>query len=265
MPIIQVEVARADARARAGAARDGVGRRDEGVRPVVEVEERGLCPLQQAPACRIATAHWSASSTTSWPRAAHAPRRGHRRHVPRPRPRGRTPSSRRPTPSRSRGPMPIAKGYVPWSRSRNVAAPLQEHVAARGQLVVEEADRVGDHRGDPRRVLGEVGVGDLRRRHREPVVDAREHAVLLLEHDVELLAEDLLVQDLLDEKIFRQKLDVAPRRRTACSRASTTGSRCRRRRSPTPTSPSTRRGLPRSSPTCSASSTTSWPRAATWS
>ena len=113
------DVARSDARAGARAAGDGVGRRHERVRPVVEVEERRL-------------------------------------------------------------------------------GALQEHVAARGELVVEEPDGVGDHGRDPRRVLVEVRVGDLGGGHREPVVDAREHAVLLLEHDVELLAEDLLVEQVLD-------------------------------------------------------------------
>ena len=45
----------------------------------------------------------------------------------------------------------VTKGYVPWSRSRNVAcAPLEEDVLTGLQRLVDEADRVVDvrrHRG----------------------------------------------------------------------------------------------------------------------
>ena len=54
----------------------------------------------------------------------------------------------------------------------------------------------------------------------------------------------LRVQDLLDEKIFREKLELALARRTACSRRSTTVSRSTRRRS----RPTTSRWCPRLEP-----------------
>ena len=70
----------------------------------------------------------------------------------------------------SRGPMPEpvhappgdgvrggheGVGPVVEVEERRLGA-LEEHVAPRGELVVEEPDGVGDHRRDPRRVLVEV-------------------------------------------------------------------------------------------------------------
>ena len=74
---------------------------------------------------------------------------------------------------------------------------LEQHVLARLQRVVDEAHGVGDHRLDPGRVHVEVVAGDLVGRQREAVVDLGQDLVLLLHHQVELLAEDLRVEEVL--------------------------------------------------------------------
>ena len=114
-----VDVAWAQSRARAGAAGDRVGRRHEGVGPVVEVEEGGLGALEQ-------------------------------------------------------------------------------DLAALVHGVVDHADGVAHHGLDPRGVLAQVVVGDLGGVERQPVVDLGQDGVLLLEGHVELLAEDLGVEEVLD-------------------------------------------------------------------
>ena len=63
--------------------------------------------------------------------------------------------------------------------------------------VMEQADRVGHHRGHPRRQLVEIVGTDLVGRQGKAVVDLGQDGVLLLEDHVELLAEDLLVLEVL--------------------------------------------------------------------
>ena len=114
-----VDVPRAETRARAGPAGDGVGGGDEGIGPVVEVEEGRLGPLEQD----------------------------------------------------------LAPGV---------------------HGVVDHADRVAHHGLDTRGVLTQVAVRDLPGIHGQAVVHLGQDGVLLLEHDVELLAEDLGIEEVLD-------------------------------------------------------------------
>ena len=66
--------------------------------------------------------------------------------------------------------------------------------------LVHELDGVADHRCHGRRHLVEVLGGDLVAVEGEPVVDLGEDGVLLPEDDVELLAEDLRVEQVLHAK-----------------------------------------------------------------
>ena len=122
-----VDVARPDARPGAGAAGDRVGGGHEGIRAVVEVEERGLGALEQ-----------------------------------------------------------------------DVRAPFEG--------VVQEAHRVGHHRGDAGGQLVEVQAADVVGRQRQAVVDLGQDLVLLLQDDVELLAEDLGVEEVLDPQSDPRRL-----------------------------------------------------------
>ena len=74
---------------------------------------------------------------------------------------------------------------------------LEEHVLTGLERLVHEVDRVGDVRRQPRGQLAEVDVGDLVDRRRELVVDLGQHGAALLEHQPELLPEDLLVVEVL--------------------------------------------------------------------
>ena len=65
------------------------------------------------------------------------------------------------------------------------------------QRVVQELGRVGHTRAQPLRVA-HVVVDDRPRDQREPPVDPGQDLVLLAKDDVELLAEDLLVEQVLD-------------------------------------------------------------------
>ena len=74
---------------------------------------------------------------------------------------------------------------------------LEQHVLAELERLVGEVDRVGHVGLDPRRQLAEVEVGDLVDRRRQLVVDLGEQLGLVLEHQLELLAEDLGVVHVL--------------------------------------------------------------------
>ena len=63
---------------------------------------------------------------------------------------------------------------------------------------MDHADRVPHHGLDTGGVLAQVAVRDLPGVHGQAVVDLGQDGVLLLEHDVELLAEDLGVEEVLD-------------------------------------------------------------------
>ena len=82
---------------------------------------------------------------------------------------------------------------------------LEEDVLTRIERVVHEVDRVGDHRLEARH-HAEVRVRDLVTVERQPVVDLGQHAVLLAEREVELLAEDLRVEQVLDAQADAQRL-----------------------------------------------------------
>ena len=75
---------------------------------------------------------------------------------------------------------------------------LEQDLAALVHGVVDHADGVAHHRLDARGVLAQVAVGDVAGVEGQPVVDLGQDGVLLLEHDVELLAEDLGVEEVLD-------------------------------------------------------------------
>ena len=96
---------------------------------------------------------------------------------------------------------------------------LEQHVLSRLERVVHEADGVRDEGRDPGRQLVEVARGDVLRRQRQPVVDLREDRVLLLEHDVELLAEDLRIEQVLHAETRAQRLVRVRRTDAALRRA----------------------------------------------
>ena len=75
--------------------------------------------------------------------------------------------------------------------------PLEEHVGTPVEGIVEQADGVGHHRGHPGGQLVEVEGADLVGRQGEAVVHLGQDRVLLLQHHVELLAEDLGVEQVL--------------------------------------------------------------------
>ena len=66
--------------------------------------------------------------------------------------------------------------------------------------VVDHADGVAHHGLNPGGVLAQVAVCDLPGIQRQPVVHLGQDGVLLLERHVELLAEDLGVEEVLDPK-----------------------------------------------------------------
>ena len=75
---------------------------------------------------------------------------------------------------------------------------LEQHLAALVHGVVDHAHRVAHHGLDTRRVLAQVARRDVAGVQREAVVDLGQDGVLLLEGHVELLAEDLGVEEVLD-------------------------------------------------------------------
>ena len=77
-------------------------------------------------------------------------------------------------------------------------APSSSTWAPRSRASWSEPDRVGHHRGHPGGQLVEVVGADLVGRQGQAVVHLGQDGVLLLEHHVELLAEDLGVEEVLD-------------------------------------------------------------------
>ena len=75
--------------------------------------------------------------------------------------------------------------------------PLEQHVVAPLERLVNERDGVGDVGTDPRDDLGEIPVCELVGVEAQPVVDLGENQVFLSDDVGELLAEDLLVQQVL--------------------------------------------------------------------
>ena len=71
---------------------------------------------------------------------------------------------------------------------------------------MHQVDGVGDHRLDARRELTQVVVGDVVRTQREAVVHLGEDEVLLLQDDVELLAEDLRIEQVLHAQTHPRRL-----------------------------------------------------------
>ena len=144
----------------------------------------------------------------------------------------RTPSRRR-APRRSgsgrcRRPSPrapaigfdeVTNGYVPWSRSSSVpCAPSKQHAIARRAAP-------GRRAATCRRRTGAAAARSPRARRRRPrassgsaLVDALEPDVLLGERDLDLLAQDLRVEQVLDADADPRRLvrvrraDAAPRR-----------------------------------------------------
>ena len=95
---------------------------------------------------------------------------------------------------------------------------LEHHVLAVVERSVEQRRRVDDVRLDAigeRHVLLDDAVGV----ERQPVVDLREDQVLLAEHDLELLAEDLLVEQVLDAQPDARRLVAVGRTDAALRRA----------------------------------------------
>jgi hypothetical protein len=82
---------------------------------------------------------------------------------------------------------------------------LEEHALAGVERFVDEVHGVGDERLETRR-QPEVPVADLAGVEREPVVDLGQHTVLLPQDEVELLAEDLRVQEVLHAQPDPQRL-----------------------------------------------------------
>ena len=74
---------------------------------------------------------------------------------------------------------------------------LEQHVLTVAQRLVQQRRRVGDVRLEPLGVA-EVVLHDPVGVERQPAVDLREDLVLLSQDDLELLAEDLLVEEVLD-------------------------------------------------------------------
>ena len=74
---------------------------------------------------------------------------------------------------------------------------LEEHDLAGVERLVEHEGGVGDHRAQPLGV-GEQVVDDLVDGDRAAVVDLHEQVVLLLEGALDLLAQDVLVEEVLD-------------------------------------------------------------------
>ncbi len=84
--------------------------------------------------------------------------------------------------------------------------PLEQHVLTGFEGLVHQVHGVGDHRLEPRPAHLEVLGGDVVGRHGQLVEDAAEHRVLLLEHHVELLAEDLRIEQVLHAQADARRL-----------------------------------------------------------
>jgi hypothetical protein len=112
--------------------------------------------------------------------------------------------------SRWRGPTPapaqappatgfeeVTNGYVPWSRSRNVACAPSNITCLPASRAVWIRCTESTMRGRAGGELVEVELAHLLDRRREAVVDLAQDRRLLLEDDLELLAEDLRVEQVL--------------------------------------------------------------------
>ena len=87
---------------------------------------------------------------------------------------------------------------MPWSRSSSVALrALEQDELVRAQRPVDEQRRVGDVGPQPLREAL-VALGEIRELERLGAVDALEPDVLLGERDLDLLAQDLRVEQVLD-------------------------------------------------------------------
>ena len=84
--------------------------------------------------------------------------------------------------------------------------PLEEHVLAVLHGVVDEPDGVGDQRLEAGGELAQVAVGDVVGRQRQAVEDLGQDQVLLFEDHLELLAEDLGVEQVLDPQAHPGRL-----------------------------------------------------------
>ena len=82
---------------------------------------------------------------------------------------------------------------------------LEEHALTVVERVVEDVHGVVDHRLEPRRHR-EVLLRHLLEVEGQAVVDLREHRVLLAQREVELLAEDLGVEQVLHAQADAQRL-----------------------------------------------------------
>ena len=96
---------------------------------------------------------------------------------------------------------------------------LEQHPLAGVERLVHEVHGVVDQRREARRQYAEVLLGDLLRVDRQPVVDLGEHAVLLAQHEVELLAEDLRVEQVLHAQADAHRLVGVGRADAALGRA----------------------------------------------
>jgi hypothetical protein len=81
-----------------------------------------------------------------------------------------------------------------------------EDAPAAAQGAVHDAHGVVDHRSDLGRHLVQVLRADVARVHRGAVVDLCQHEVLLTQHDVELLAKDLRVEQVLHPQPHSRRL-----------------------------------------------------------
>ncbi len=82
---------------------------------------------------------------------------------------------------------------------------LEQHGTAGLERLVHEVHGVVDHRREARHHR-QVLLADLVGVEREPVVDLGQHAVLLAQREVELLAEDLGVEEVLHAQAHAQRL-----------------------------------------------------------
>ena len=96
---------------------------------------------------------------------------------------------------------------------------LEQHVLADLEGLVHEVDRVRHVGLHPRREVVEVHRRDLVHRGRELVVDLGEHRCLVLEHQRELLAEDLRVVEVLHPQAHPRRLVGVGRADPALGRA----------------------------------------------
>ncbi len=83
---------------------------------------------------------------------------------------------------------------------------LEHDLLAGLERLVHQVHRVGDARCQAGSDVVEVAPGDVVGRQRQLVVDLGQDGVLLLEHHVELLAEDLAVEQVLDPQAHPGRL-----------------------------------------------------------